>query len=80
MSEELSGNVLILQCGEPTIVCNAILAGAITESLNHDVIEEVYGVLGGFQGILKEEFIDLAERVSRNCSTCSGGVARSSRA
>ena len=61
MSEELSGNVLILQCGEPTIVCNAILAGAITESLNHDVIEEVYGVLGDFQGILKEDFIDLAE-------------------
>ena len=61
MSEELSGNVLIIQCGEPTLVSNTVLAGAITESLNHDVIVEVYGVVGGFQGILKEDFIDLAE-------------------
>ena len=61
MTEELSGNVLILQSGESTVVSNAILAGTITESLNHSVIEEVYGVLGGFPGICKEDFIDLAE-------------------
>tara|TARA_B100001248_G_scaffold220746_1_gene176576 strand:- start:18652 stop:19914 length:1263 start_codon:yes stop_codon:yes gene_type:complete len=61
MSESLTGNVLVAQSGGPTSVINASLAGVITEALNHDCIEEIYGGLNGIQGILNEEFIDLAE-------------------
>jgi len=61
MSEELIGNCLIAQSGGPTSVINASLAGAVTEALNHECIEEVYGGLNGIQGILNEELVDLAE-------------------
>ena len=58
---ELVGNCLIGQSGGPTAVINASVAGAITEALNHECIEEIYGCLNGVLGILSEDFIDLAE-------------------
>lgn len=61
MSEELVGNVLVAQSGGPTAVINSSLAGVISEALNHDCIEEIYGGLNGILGILNENFIDLAE-------------------
>lgn len=61
MSEELTGNILVAQSGGPTTVINSSLAGVITEALNHDCIEEIYGSLNGVLGILNENFIDLAE-------------------
>lgn len=60
MSEEVTGNVLVVQSGGPTTAINSSLAGVITEALNHDQIEEIYGCLGGIEGILSESFIDLA--------------------
>ena len=60
MSEQLIGNCLIAQSGGPTAVINASLAGAVTEALNHECIEEVYGGLNGILGIMNEELIDLA--------------------
>ncbi|MGC6455492.1 MAG: 6-phosphofructokinase [Coraliomargaritaceae bacterium] len=60
MSEELVGNCLIAQSGGPTSVINASLAGAISEALNHECIEEIYGGLNGVLGILNEQLIDLA--------------------
>ena len=61
MSEELSGNILAIQTGAPTAATNAVLSGFVTEALNHGVVEEVYGTLGGLKGLLNEDFIDLAE-------------------
>jgi len=61
MAEALTGNVLVAQSGGPSAVANAALAGIITEALNHDEVEEIYGALNGVVGILNEEFIDLAE-------------------
>ncbi|MCG8526053.1 MAG: 6-phosphofructokinase [Opitutales bacterium] len=61
MSEQLIGNCLIAQSGGPTTVINASLAGAVSEALNHECIEEVYGGLNGILGILNEDLIDLAE-------------------
>lgn len=61
MSEELNGNVLVAQSGGPTAVINASLAGVISEALNYECIEEIYGGLNGIQGILQEELVDLAE-------------------
>ncbi|MBL4576093.1 MAG: 6-phosphofructokinase [Opitutaceae bacterium] len=58
---ELEGNCLIGQSGGPTAVINASIAGAITEALNHECIEEIYGCLNGILGILNEDLIDLAE-------------------
>ncbi len=58
---ELIGNCLIGQSGGPTAVINASVAGAITEALNHECIEEVYGCLNGVLGILNEDLIDLAD-------------------
>ena len=58
--EELIGNVLVAQSGGPTTVINASLAGVITEALNHECIEEIYGGLNGIEGILNERLIVLA--------------------
>src|SRR5690625_343165 len=57
---ELSGNILVAQSGGPTSVINASLSGVITEALNHECIEEVYGGLNGISGIINEELVDLA--------------------
>lgn len=61
MAEELQGNCLVIQSGAPAAVANAALAGVVTQALNHGCIEEIYGVVGGVDGLLREEFVDLAE-------------------
>lgn len=61
MDEELRGNLLVAQSGGPTTVINSSLAGVISEALNHDCIEEIYGSLNGVLGILGENLINLAE-------------------
>jgi 6-phosphofructokinase len=61
MSELLEGNCLIAQSGGPTSVINSSLAGAVTEALNHECIEEIYGGLNGVLGILNEQLVDLAD-------------------
>ena len=62
----LVGNVLVAQSGGPTAVINASLAGVVTEALNHECIEEIYGGLNGVEGILKEQIIDLAQESQQN--------------
>ncbi len=57
---ELVGNVLVGQSGGPTSVINASVAGVISEALNHECIEEIYGTTNGVLGILQEDLIDLA--------------------
>ena len=59
---EIEGNVLIIQYGYNSVVSNTVLAGIITESLNYECIEEVYGCRNGIDGILREEFVNLAEQ------------------
>jgi 6-phosphofructokinase 1 len=51
---------LVGQSGGPTAVINASVAGVISEALNHECIEEIYGTLNGVLGILQEDLIDLA--------------------
>ncbi len=57
---DLIGNILVGQSGGPTSVTNASLAGIVSEALNHESIEEIYGGLNGVLGILQEEIVDLA--------------------
>lgn len=61
MFEEISGNVLIVQTSIGGTANNAILSGIVTEALNHGAIEDVYGCMNGVQGLLHEDFIDLAD-------------------
>lgn len=62
MSESFTGNCLVAQSGGPTSVINSTLAGVITEALKYeDEIGEIYGGINGIQGILNEEFVNLAE-------------------
>lgn len=59
---DLLGNLLVAQSGGTTATINASLVGAIVEAGRHpDQIEEIYGALNGFSGILKEEMIDLQD-------------------
>jgi 6-phosphofructokinase 1 len=60
MAKELEGNCLVAQSGGPTSVINASLAGVVSEALNYECIEEIYGGLNGVMGILDEQLIDLA--------------------
>lgn len=60
MRKTITGNMLIAQSGGPTMVINQSLAGAVLEARRHPCIQKVYGALHGIQGILDENFIDLA--------------------
>ncbi|MDR0418026.1 MAG: diphosphate--fructose-6-phosphate 1-phosphotransferase [Puniceicoccales bacterium] len=60
MSDQLSGNVLVVQSGCASSVSNAILSGVISGALNYENIEEIYGSLDGFCGIFNDDLIDLA--------------------
>ena len=46
MTEELIGNCLVAQSGGPTVI-NASVAGVVSEALNQECIEEIYGEMNG---------------------------------
>ena len=61
MSDDFTGNCLVIQTGTPNATSNASVSGIVSEALNHEEIEEIYGALNGLHGVLTEELIDLAE-------------------
>ncbi|MFT4104479.1 MAG: diphosphate--fructose-6-phosphate 1-phosphotransferase [Lacrimispora sp.] len=52
-------NVLVVHGGGPTPVMNASLYGVVQEAKRHGDIGAVYGAMGGMEGILKEDLVDL---------------------
>lgn len=52
-------NILIGQSGGPTAVINSSLCGVITEAKLHSEIGEIYGMINGIEGFLKDKYIDL---------------------
>lgn len=56
----MSGNVLVVHGGGPTAVINASLYGVLEEAKARG-IEKVYAAMGGSEGILKEDFLDLLQ-------------------
>lgn len=56
----MKGNVLVVHGGGPTAVINASLYGVLQEAKAAGV-EKVYGAMGGSEGILKEDFMDLLQ-------------------
>ncbi|MDR7521546.1 MAG: diphosphate--fructose-6-phosphate 1-phosphotransferase, partial [Armatimonadota bacterium] len=58
----LRGNLIVGQSGGPTAVINSSLAGVIHEALEHDAIEEIYGMRHGVEGLLAEQIVDLGRQ------------------
>lgn len=81
--EKFRGNLLVAQSGGPTPVINASLAGVISAALQfEDEIEEIYGAVNGVEGILNENFVDLAsesQQTVRLLNTTPGAALGSCR-
>lgn len=56
------GNLIVGQSGGPTAVINSSLAGVVLEALEHEAIEEIYGMVHGVEGLLREEMLDLGRQ------------------
>src|SRR5207249_2263501 len=59
LSSTTHGNLIIGQSGGATAVINASLVGAIEASMQQKCIGNIYGMLHGVEGLLKEDIIDL---------------------
>ena len=58
----LKGNLVYGQSGGPSPVINASAFGVLSEALKRDdVIENVYGLRHGIEGVLKEDFVNARE-------------------
>ncbi len=56
------GNALIGQSGGPTSVINSSLAGVIETALASSVIDEIYGMHFGIEGLMREWLFDLGRQ------------------
>ena len=63
---KLVGKAVVAQGGGPTAVINQSLVGAVLEARKYDCIENIYGAQHGVSGIVKENFLDLAQATTRN--------------
>ena len=60
---KIKGNIIIGQSGGPTAAINATLAGVF--SAGKKLCEgKVYGMLGGVEGLLAENFVDMREKLA----------------
>jgi len=57
-------NLIIGQSGGATAVINASLVGAVEAALLDERINDIYGMLHGIEGLLKEDLIDLRRQPS----------------
>ncbi len=64
MSQAPRANAVVGQSGGPTGVINASLVGIIEEACQHAEFEHLYGAVHAVEGIVNEQFVDLA-RLSR---------------
>lgn len=58
---DLKGNAIIGQSGGPTSVINSSLVGAIETCQSSDHIQQIFGMNGGIEGVMKESFFDLTD-------------------
>ena len=60
---KIGGNIIIGQSGGPTAAINATLADVF--SAGKELCEgKVYGMLGGVEGLLRENFVDMCEKLT----------------
>ncbi|MFH5834758.1 diphosphate--fructose-6-phosphate 1-phosphotransferase [Proteiniclasticum sp. C24MP] len=57
----MKNNMVIIHGGGPTAVINASLYGIIKEAKMHDEIGKVFGVIGGTEGVLHEDFKEIGQ-------------------
>lgn len=57
-------NLLVAQSGGPTAAINATLAGVIKEAASKNEIDQILGARNGVQGIFREEFVNISERLN----------------
>ncbi len=62
----LNGKVLVAQGGGPTAVINQSFVGVVLEARKYDEVTKVYGALGGVEGIVNEDFVDLSQETEEN--------------
>ena len=60
---KIKGNIIIGQSGGPTAAINATLAG-VFDAGKKLTEGKVYGMLGGVEGLLQENFIDMCEKIT----------------
>lgn len=63
---KLEGKVVVAQGGGPTAVINQSLVGVTLESRKFSQVTRVYGAVGGVQGIVNEDFVDLTQETTHN--------------
>jgi 6-phosphofructokinase 1 len=61
-----SARILVAQGGGPTAVINQSLVGVVLEARRQRGVASVYGARHGMRGILREDFVDLAQETSHN--------------
>ena len=75
---KLEGKVLVAQGGGPTAVINQSLVGVVIEARKFSQVSRVYGAIGGVEGIVNEEFMDLSQETTHNlevvATTAASGV------
>lgn len=75
---ETRGKALVAQGGGPTAVINQSFVGVVLEAKKYSEVTKVYGALGGIEGIINEEFVDLttetAHNLERVANTPSSGL------
>ena len=59
---KIKGNIIVGQSGGPTAVINSSLAGVI-EAARDAGVKKIYGMHCGIEGLLKEDIIDLNEKI-----------------
>ena len=52
-------NVILAQSGGPTAVINSSIVGAFDAAKNSGKVDRIYAAVGGIEGVLKEQLIDL---------------------
>jgi ATP-dependent phosphofructokinase / diphosphate-dependent phosphofructokinase len=62
LSSHTHGNLIIGQSGGATAVINASLVGTIEAAFQEGQINNIYGMLHGIEGFLKEDIIDLRQQ------------------
>lgn len=62
----MKGKALVAQGGGPTAVINQSFVGVVLEAKKYSQITKVYGALGGIEGIINEEFVDLSTETAHN--------------
>lgn len=63
---EMRGKALVAQGGGPTAVINQSFVGVVLEAKKYPYVSKVYGALGGIEGIINEEFVDLTTETAHN--------------